>query len=109
MDINFENFKKFKIAVGTITSVNLNKKARIPAYIISIDFGEEIGRKISSAQLTNYSPENLLKKQVIAVVNFPIKKIAGISSEVLILGALVKDNVRIIQPDINVKNGTFIL
>lgn len=86
--IDFSDFQKIDIRTGTILKAELNPKAHTPAYVMHIDFGEE-GIKVSSAQLTeNYSADDLAGKQVIAVLNFPPKRIAGITSEVLVLGAL---------------------
>lgn len=86
--IDFEDFKKIDIRTGTIMEASLNPKARKPAYVMRIDFGE-LGEKVSSAQLTeNYSAEELVGKQITAVMNFPAKRIAGVQSEVLVLGAL---------------------
>ena len=90
--ISYSDFEKIKMATGTIISVKINPKARKPAYILEIDFGTEIGVKTSSAQITNYSVEDLTNKQIIAVINFEKKNIAGIESEVLVLGAVNKDN-----------------
>ena len=84
--ITFEEFKHFEIRTGTILEVNYNSKAIKPAYKLTIDFGP-LGTKTSSAQITkNYSPEKLIGLQIIAVVNFPVKHIAGVTSEVLVLG-----------------------
>tara|TARA_B100000963_G_scaffold95874_1_gene82677 strand:+ start:261 stop:590 length:330 start_codon:yes stop_codon:yes gene_type:complete len=106
MEINFENFIKFNIQVGTIIDVKENIKARKPAYVVEIDFGEKDGIKQSSAQITNYSKNELLNKKIIAVTNFPKKNIAGILSEVLILGAITDKEVKLLGVDPNVKNGT---
>ena len=80
--INYSDFEKIKMATGTIISVKINLKARKPAYILEIDFGTEIGVKTSSAQITNYSVEDLTNRQIIAVINLEKKNIAGIESEV---------------------------
>ena len=81
--ITFEDFLKVDMRVGTVIKAEPNAKARVPAYILTIDFGP-LGVKTGSAQLTrNYTPEALVGKQIVAVVNFPIKRIAGIASEVL--------------------------
>ena len=85
-EITFEEFTQFEIRTGTILEVNLNSKAIKPAYKLTIDFGP-LGTKTSSAQITkNYSPEKLIGLQITAVVNFPVKHIAGVKSEVLVLG-----------------------
>ncbi|MBS1256519.1 MAG: putative chaperone CsaA [Deltaproteobacteria bacterium] len=86
-EISFEDFTRVEIRTGTILDATLNTKARQPAYTLTIDFGP-LGIKTSSAQITkNYHPENLIGMQISAVVNFPVKRIAGIKSEVLVLGA----------------------
>lgn len=87
--IEWVDFAKVDIRVGKIVEAQPNPKAKIPAYILKIDFGEEIGFKISSAQLTqNYTPEELLEHKIIAVINFNPKKIAGVNSEVLVLASV---------------------
>ena len=90
-EINFEEFQKVKILTGTILEARLNLKARNPAYSLRIDFGP-FGIKTSSAQITkNYQTESLIGLQISAVVNFTAKRIAGVKSEVLILGAYSED------------------
>jgi tRNA-binding protein len=85
--IAFEDFLKVDIRVGTVLSAAPNRTARNPAYVLEVDFGPAIGTKTTSAQLTTlYTPEQLIGRQVAAVVNFPPKRIAGIKSEVLVLG-----------------------
>ena len=108
MEINFENFSKFKILVGTIISVSKNEKAKKPAYILKIDFGQDLGVKKTSAQITNYTFEDLLNTKVVAVTNFPNKNIAGVISEVLVLGAVTGDGVKLLKTDKNVENGTLV-
>ena len=108
MEINFENFSKFKILVGTIISVSKNEKAKKPAYILEIDFGIDLGIKKTSAQITNYTFEDLLNTKVVAVTNFPNKNIAGVISEVLVLGAVTGDGVKLLKTDKNVENGTLV-
>ena len=102
----FDDFMKLDIRVGTITDAKVFEKARKPTYQLQVDFGEEIGVKKSSAQITNhYQPEELVGKQVLAVVNFPPRQIANFMSEVLVLGTYSEDGVVLITPDKVVKNG----
>ncbi len=104
--ITFDEFMKADIRVGTIIEAKPFLKARKPAYQLKIDFGEEIGIKKSSAQITDvYKPENLINKQILAVVNFPPRQIADFMSEVLVLGTYSEQGVVLIRPDIEVKNG----
>lgn len=104
--ITFDEFMKADIRVGTIIEAKPFLKARKPAYQLKIDFGEEIGIKKSSAQITDvYKPENLINKQILAVVNFPPRQIADFMSEVLVLGTYSKQGVVLIRPDIEVMNG----
>jgi tRNA-binding protein len=87
MTIDHDEFARVDIRVGTVLSAVPNPAARKPAYVLEVDFGPEIGRRTSSAQLTElYTPEQLKGRQVAAVVNFPAKRIAGVRSEVLVLG-----------------------
>ena len=106
MEINFENFVSFNIQVGTIIDVKENIKARKPAYVVEIDFGEKDGIKKSSAQITKYSKIELLYRKIIDVTNFPQKNIAGVLSEVLILGAITDKEVKLLGVNLNVENGT---
>ena len=108
MQTNFENFSKFKILVGTILSATNNEKARKPAYVLDIDFGNEVGVKKTSAQITNYKLSELEGRQVVAVSNFPSKNIAGVISEVLVLGAISKEGVKLLSLDEKVENGTIV-
>ena len=107
MEISYEEFRKVNIRIGTVLSVNNNEKARQPALVLEVDFGTEIGVKTSSAKITHYyTSENLVGRQVIAVCNFPSKNIAGIVSEVLILGAIENDGeVVLLHPSQKVENG----
>ena len=101
-----DDFLKLDIRVGTIIETEVNKRAKKPAYILKVDFGEEIGVKTSSAQLTNvYSLEDLIGKQVLGVVNFPVRRIATVDSEVLVLGTDSKQGIVLITPDEKVENG----
>lgn len=104
--ITWEDFEKVDIRVGTILDVQDFPKARNPAYQLSIDFGE-LGIKKSSAQITKlYKQNDLVGKQVIAVVNFPPKQIANFFSECLVLGVVGPDNViTLLQPERETKNG----
>ena len=103
---NFDDFLKLDIRVGTIVSAKNFEKARKPAYQLEVDMGEELGIKRSSAQITDhYSPEELVGKQVLAVVNFPPRQIANFFSEILDLGTYSEGGVVLIRPDKPVKNG----
>jgi tRNA-binding protein len=106
-EITFADFLKVDMRVGTIIAAEVNLKAKKPAYILTIDFGE-LGKKISSAQITErYSKAELIGKQIIAVVNFPPKRVAGIKSEVLVLGAVPNnEGVVLLEPNLPVENGT---
>ncbi|KLN45711.1 tRNA-binding protein [Providencia rettgeri] len=85
--IEWDDFTRVEMRVGTIISAQINSKAKKPAYVMEVDLGE-LGIKRSSAQITvNYTPDDLIGKQVLCVCNFEVKRIAGIKSEVLITGA----------------------
>ncbi|MBC8586975.1 tRNA-binding protein [Paratissierella segnis] len=102
----FDDFQKLDIRVGEIIEAKVFERARNPAYKLIVDFGEEIGIKNSSAQITEfYTPENLIGKQVLGVVNFPPRNIAGFQSEVLILGVYAEGGVALIQPERKVNKG----
>ena len=102
----FDDFMKLDIRVGTIVSAKNFEKARKPAYQLEVDLGEELGIKRSSAQITEqYRPEELIGKQVLAVVNFPPRQIANFFSEILVLGTYSEGGVVLIKPDKPVKNG----
>ena len=102
----FDDFLKLDIRVGTIVSAKNFEKARKPAYQLEVDMGQELGIKRSSAQITDhYRPEELVGKQVLAVVNFPPRQIANFFSEILVLGTYSEGGVVLIRPDKPVKNG----
>ena len=102
----FEDFLKLDIRVGTIVSAKPFEKARRPAYKLEVNLGEEIGVKKSSAQITDhYSAEDLVGKQVLAVINFPPRQIADFMSEILVLGTYSEGGVILVTPDIPAKNG----
>ena len=107
MKITYEDFRKVNIRVGSVLSVKNNEKSRQPALVLEVDFGKEIGVKTTSAKITQYyNAENLIGKQIIAVCNFPNKNIAGIISEVLILGAVdAKGRVVLLHPSQKIENG----
>ena len=105
--IGFEDFMKVEMHVGTITSAVDFPKARKPAYQLTIDFGEKIGIKRSSAQITVlYTKEDLIGRQIIAVTNFPPRQIATFFSEVLVLGSVDTEGVvTLLVPERGVENG----
>mgnify|MGYP002655999151 CR=1 FL=1 len=105
---DIEQFLALDIRVGTILEAEFFAEARVPALKLKIDFGDEIGQKQSSAQLTKrYTADNVIGKQVVAVVNFPPRRIAGFKSEVLVLGGMpTKEDVVLLSTDELVANGT---
>jgi tRNA-binding protein len=105
--IDFADFLKVEIHAGTIIGVADFPKAKKPAFQLTIDFGESIGIKKSSAQVTTlYTKETLIGKQILAVTNFPPRQIANFFSEVLVLGTIAADGtVTLIQPERKVENG----
>ena len=105
--ITYDIFDKADIRIGTVISVKKNEKARKPSLVIEVDFGKDIGIKQSSAQITHYyNEENLMNKQVIGVCNFAEKNIAGVVSQVLILGAIDSDGkVVLLHPSQKTENG----
>ena len=105
--ITYDIFDKVDIRLGTVLSVNKNEKARKPSLVVEVDFGKEIGIKQSSAQITHYyNADNLVGKQVIGVCNFQEKNIAGVKSQVLILGSIDKDGrVTLVHPSQEAENG----
>ena len=106
--ISINDFTKLNLVLGTILEASQNLKAKKPAYILKIDFGKTISLKQTSAQITNYSLDELINRQVVAVCNLPSKKIAGFTSEVLILGAISGEEVHLLRTDSKLENGTLI-
>ena len=105
--ITYDIFDKVDIRIGTVISVKKNEKARKPSLVVEVDFGKDIGIKQSSAQITHYyNEENLMNKQVIGVCNFAEKNIAGVVSQVLILGAIDSEGkVVLLHPSQKTENG----
>jgi tRNA-binding protein len=105
-EISWEQFDAVDMRVGRVVGVEEFPEARIPAWKLEIDFGPEIGRRRSSAQITNYAREELEGRLVVAVVNFPPKRIGPFTSEALVLGALDEaKGVILLQPDEDVELG----
>lgn len=107
MDLTWNEFERTDMRVGTILEVNDFPEARKPAYQLTIDFGLEIGIRKSSAQITKrYKKEDLINRQIVAVVNFPRKQIGKFMSECLVLGAVGEDgDVILLAPDFKIENG----
>lgn len=107
MEINWEDFEKIDLRTGTIIKVEDFPEAKNPSYKVWVDFGDKIGIKKSSAQITKiYKKEDLIGKQIIAVVNFPPKQIANFISEVLITGFVLENGeVVIAVPERKIENG----
>jgi tRNA-binding protein len=104
-NIAWSDFEKIEMRVGTVIAAEVFKEAKKPAYKISIDFGS-FGVRKTSAQITKlYSPEDIIGKQVIAVLNFPPKQIANFQSECLLLGAVNNTEVTLLSADKPVENG----
>ncbi|MFD1735362.1 chaperone CsaA [Bacillus salitolerans] len=103
-----EDLHKLDIRVGTVITAEPFPEAKVPAIKMVIDFGEEIGIKQSSAQITKrYTPSQMLNKQVIAIVNFPPRRVAGFKSEVLVIGGVPEEgDVVLLNIDEKVPNGT---
>ena len=97
--IDYDDFAKVDMRVGRIVEVEEFPEARKPAWKLRVDFGEEIGVKRSSAQITNYSREELEGRLVVGVVNFPPRQIGPVRSEVLVLGTYSADGVLLLSPE----------
>jgi tRNA-binding protein len=105
--LNWNEFERVEMRVGTILEVNDFPEARKPAYQLTIDFGSEIGIRKTSAQITKrYQKEDLLSRQIVAVVNFPKKQIGKFMSECLVLGVVgAEGDVILLAPDFKIENG----
>ncbi|MCI1991109.1 MAG: tRNA-binding protein [Oscillospiraceae bacterium] len=106
MAISIEDFNRVDMRIGTVTNVSINKKARIPAYKVTLDFGPKIGCKTSSAQITVlYRPEDLIGKQLVCCINLEPMHIGSVKSEVRILGSESDQGVVLLTPMEQAKNG----
>lgn len=107
MDLTWNEFERTDMRIGTIIEINDFPEARKPAYQLTIDFGAEIGIRKSSAQITKrYQKEDLVNRQIVAVVNFPKKQIGKFMSECLVLGAVGEEgDVILLAPDFKIENG----
>jgi tRNA-binding protein len=105
-EISWEQFEAVDMRIGRVVGVEEFPEARVPAWKLEIDFGPELGRKGSSAQITNYRRDDLEGRLVVAVVNFPPKRIGPFTSEVLVLGAIDEaKGVILLRPDEDVELG----
>ena len=105
-EINFDDFEKVDLRLGTVLTAEVFEQAKKPAYILTVDFGSKIGILKSSAQITDrYAVEDLVQKQIIAVVNFPPKQIANLMSQCLVLGIQDENGVSLLSVDHRVENG----
>lgn len=104
--LQWNEFEKIEMRIGTILEVKDFPEARKPAYQLVIDFGVEIGIKKSSAQITmRYKKEDLIGKQIVAIVNFPKKQIGNFMSECLVLGSVNNEDIVLLTSDLKVENG----
>jgi len=104
--ITFDDFLKVDMRVGRVVAVEEFPEARKPAWKLRVDFGEEVGVKRSSAQITNYTREELEGRRIVGVVNFPPRQIGPVRSEVLVLGAFDEEGrVILLAPDTDVPLG----
>jgi tRNA-binding protein len=109
MTASWDEFERLALKVGVITAVDDFPEARNPAYKLTIDFGGEVGSRRSSAQLAHYAPQELIGRQVVCVLGFEPKRIAGFKSEVLVLGAYSDEHgVVLLRPDRDVEPGSAI-
>lgn len=105
-EIDLAHFERVDMRVGRIVAVEDFPEARKPAWKLTIDFGEDLGERRSSAQITNYAREDLVGRLVVAVVNFPPRQIGPVRSEVLVLGAVADDHpVLLLAPDAGARPG----
>ncbi len=105
-DLQWDEFERVEIRVGTILTAEPLPKARVPAYVLTIDFGETLGIRKSSARITDlYTAEELIGRQIVGVVNFPPKQIGPIQSQCLVTGFYREDGVVLAVPDKPVPNG----
>lgn len=105
-NLSWVDFEKVEMRIGTIIDANDFPQARKPAYQLTIDFGTEIGIRKTSAQITKrYRKEDLMGKQIVAVVNFPKKQIGNFMSECLVLGSVNEDDIVLLSSDLKVENG----
>ena len=106
-ELTWSDFTKVEMRIGTILEAEVFEEARNPAYKMIIDYGA-VGKRKTSAQITDlYTPEELIGKQVVAVVNFPPKQIATMMSECLVLGGIGKNKeITLLQPERSIENGT---
>ena len=107
MDLSWSEFERVEMRVGTILEANDFPEARKPAFQLRIDFGNEIGIRKTSAQITKrYTKESLIGRQIVAVVNFPKKQIGKFMSECLVLGAMGEEgDIILLAPDFKIENG----